>query len=129
MSLGFLLPITGLAALLVAAISARLVLKESPGPPRVREISGAIYEGATAYLKRQYTTIWAFAFAIAVLLLFIPAWGWQASVAFLVGALSSTIAGVLGMHVAIRANSRTANAARTGVDRALKIAFRGGLVM
>ncbi|MDI6814387.1 MAG: sodium/proton-translocating pyrophosphatase, partial [Desulfitobacteriaceae bacterium] len=120
---------TGLAALLVAAISARLILKESPGPPRVREISGAIYEGATAYLKRQYTTIWAFAFAIAVLLLFIPAWGWQASVAFLVGALSSTIAGVLGMHVAIRANSRTANAARAGVDRALKIAFRGGLVM
>lgn len=129
MTLGFLLPITGFAALAVAAISARLVLKESPGPPRVREISGAIYEGATAYLRRQYTTIWAFAFAIAALLLFIPAWGWRASVAFLVGALSSTIAGFLGMHVAIRANSRTANAARAGVGRALKIAFRGGLVM
>jgi K(+)-stimulated pyrophosphate-energized sodium pump len=124
-----LLPITGLAALAVAAISAHLVLKEDQGSPRVREISHAIYEGATAYLKRQYTTIWAFSFVIAFLLLLIPAWGWQASVAFLFGALSSTIAGFIGMHVAIRANSRTANAARRGVNDALKLAFRGGLVM
>ena len=129
MELSFLLPITGLAALAVAGISAILVLKESQGPERVKEISSAIYQGATTYLKRQYTTIWAFAFAIAVLLFFIPTWGWQASVAFLVGALSSTIAGFIGMHVAIRANSRTANAARAGVGKALKIAFRGGLVM
>lgn len=123
------LPVVGLAALAVAAISARLVLKEDQGSPRVREISHAIYEGATAYLKRQYTTIWAFAFAIAFLLLLIPAWGWRASVAFLFGSLSSTIAGFVGMHVAIRANSRTANAARFGVNGALKVAFRGGLVM
>ncbi len=129
MDIGLLLPITGLAALAVAAISAHLVLKENPGSPRVREISGAIREGATAFLKRQYTTIWAFALAIAFLLLLIPAWGWQASVAFLIGSLSSTIAGFIGMHVAIRANSRTANAARVGVNDALKVAFRGGLVM
>ncbi len=113
----------------MAGISARLVLKEDPGSPRIREISAAIYEGATAYLKRQYTTIWAFVSAVAILLLLIPAWGWRASVSFLVGALSSTIAGFIGMHVAIRANSRTANAARGGVSGALKIAFRGGLVM
>lgn len=129
MELSLLLPITGAAALAVAGISARLVLKEDPGSPRIREISAAIYEGATAYLKRQYTTIWAFVSAIAILLLLIPAWGWRASVSFLVGALSSTIAGFIGMHVAIRANSRTANAARGGVSGALKIAFRGGLVM
>lgn len=129
MELSLLLPITGAAALAVAGISARLVLKEDPGSPRIREISAAIYEGATAYLKRQYTTIWAFVSAVAILLLLIPAWGWRASVSFLVGALSSTIAGFIGMHVAIRANSRTANAARGGVSGALKIAFRGGLVM
>jgi K(+)-stimulated pyrophosphate-energized sodium pump len=129
LDIGLLLPITGLAALAVAAISARLVLKENQGSPRVREISGAIREGATAFLKRQYTTIWAFALAIAFLLLLIPAWGWRASVAFLIGSLSSTIAGFIGMHVAIRANSRTANAARVGVNDALKVAFRGGLVM
>jgi K(+)-stimulated pyrophosphate-energized sodium pump len=124
-----LLLITGLAALAVAAISARLVLREDQGSPRVREISHAIHEGATAYLKRQYTTIWIFALAIAVLLLLIPAWGWRASIAFLFGSLSSTVAGFVGMHVAVRANSRTANAATHGVNNALKVAFRGGLVM
>lgn len=129
MSFGFLLPVTGLAALVVAAVSARLVLRENQGPPRVREISGAIYEGATAYLKRQYTTIWAFVFVVTLLLLFIPAWSWRASASFLVGAFSSTIAGFIGMHVALRANSRTANAAQGGVSGALRIAFRGGLVM
>jgi len=129
LDLEFLLPITGLAALVVAGISAHLVLKESRGPPRVREISAAIYEGATTYLKRQYVTIWAFALIISVLLFFAPEWGWRASVAFLAGSLSSTVAGFLGMHVAIRANSRTANAAQVGVNKALNVAFRGGLVM
>jgi len=127
--LDIILPIAGLAALGVAGLSARLVLREDPGSPRVREISGAIHQGAIAYLKRQYSTIWAFAFIIAVLLFFTPDWGWVASVAFLTGALSSTIAGFLGMHIAIRANCRTANAALAGADRALRVAFRGGLVM
>ena len=95
----------------------------------MREISSAIHEGAIAYLKRQYVTIWAFALVIAALLFFAPGWGWKASVGFLAGALSSTVAGFIGMHVAIRANSRTASAALAGVDRALKVAFRGGLVM
>lgn len=120
---------TGLAALAVAGVSAHLVLRESPGSRRVREISGAIYEGATAYLKRQYMTIWLFVLIIAALLFFVPDWKWRASVTFIGGALSSTVAGFLGMHIAIRANSRTANAALSGVNRALKVAFRGGLVM
>lgn len=119
----------GLAALAVAAISARLVLKEDQGSPRVREISHAIYEGATAYLKRQYTTIWVFVILVTFVLLLIPDWGWQASITFLFGAFSSTVAGFIGMHVAIRSNSRTANAARSSVNNALKVAFRGGLVM
>lgn len=129
MVLELLTPVTGLAALVVAGLAAYLVLREDPGPPRVREIAGAIYEGATAYLKRQYTTIWAVIIVISVLLFFAPGWGWQASVIYIGGALSSTAAGFLGMHIAIRANSRTANAARAGIDRALKVAFRGGLVM
>lgn len=120
--------IAALAALAVAAISARIVLKEDPGSERIREISGAIYEGATAYLKRQYTTIWIFV-AIVVLLFLISGWGWRASIAFACGALSSTVAGFVGMHAAIRSNSRTANAAISGLERALKVAFRGGLVM
>ena len=121
--------ITGLAALLVAGVAAYLVLKEDRGTPRMKEISNAIYEGATAYLKRQYTTIWAFIVVIAVILAIAPDWGWRASVTFVGGALSSTIAGFVGMHIAIRANSRTASAARSGVGKALNVAFRSGLVM
>jgi K(+)-stimulated pyrophosphate-energized sodium pump len=120
---------TGIAALIVAAVSAYLVLKEDQGSPKVREISDAIHEGASAYLKRQYTTIWAFVVVVAILLFIAPKWGWHASAAFIGGSFSSTIAGFVGMHIAIRANSRTATAARFGVGRALKIAFRSGLVM
>jgi len=129
MVLEFLTPIAGLAALAMAGIAAYLVLKEDPGSLRVREIAGAIHEGATAFLKRQYTTIWAFAIVVSVLLFFAPGQGWQASVLFLAGALSSTLAGFIGMYIAVRANSRTATAARAGLNKALNVAFRGGLVM
>jgi len=121
--------VAGIAALVVAAVSAYLVLKEDQGPPKVREISGAIHEGASAYLKRQYTTIWAFVVVVAILLFIAPNWGWHASVAFAGGALSSTIAGFVGMNIAVRANSRTATAARSGVAKALNVALRSGLVM
>lgn len=124
-----IIAVAGLAALATAAISARLVLREDPGSGRMKEIAEAIREGAAAYLRRQYTTIWAIALAIAALLLLAPGWGWRASAAFLGGAASSTLAGFVGMHIAVRANSRTANAARAGADKALKVAFRGGLVM
>jgi len=124
-----LAPISGLAALTVAWISARLALKESPGSSRMMEIAGAIQEGSVAYLKRQYTTIWTFVMIIAALLAVAPNWGFFASIAFVGGALSSTIAGFLGMHVAIRANSRTANATLFGLSKALKVAFHGGLAM
>ncbi|MEM2874656.1 MAG: sodium-translocating pyrophosphatase [Candidatus Hadarchaeales archaeon] len=129
MNIEFLIPLAGLVAIVAAAISARLVLKEDQGPQRVREIAGAIQEGASAYLKRQYTSIWIFTIIVAALLFFIPAWGWQASLAFLAGAACSTVSGFVGMNVAVRANSRTANAATKGINTALKVAFRGGLVM
>lgn len=129
MDLSIIIPLAGLAALIVAAISARLVLKEDQGSKRVREIAGAIQEGAGAYLRRQYASIWIFVAIVALLLFFIPQWGWQASLVFISGAACSTIAGFVGMNVAVRANSRTANAATRGINSALKIAFRGGLVM
>jgi len=127
--LELLTPIAALAALAVAGLAAHLVLKENPGSPRMRKIADAIHEGATAFLRRQYTTIWVVMIAISIVLFVAPGWGWRASVAYLGGALSSTAAGFFGMRIAVRANSRTANAAISGVDRALKIAFRGGLVM
>jgi len=121
--------VAAIAALVVAGIAARLVLKEDQGSPRVREIAGAISVGASAFLKRQYTTIWAVIIVIAIVLFAAPGWGWQASVAYIGGALSSTIAGFLGMRIAVRANSRTATAAQSGLEKALNVAFRGGLVM
>jgi len=127
--LEYLAPVAGLAALGMAGIAAYMVLKEDPGSPKVREIAAAIHAGSTAYLKRQYTTIWAFAIAVSVILYFAPGQGWQASVLFIAGALSSTLAGFIGMYIAVRANSRTATAARSGLNKALNVAFRGGLVM
>lgn len=124
-----LTPVAALVALLTAAVAAKLVLREKPGSQRMQQIAGAIHEGATAYLRRQYTTIWAVIAVIAILLLIAPGWGWTAAVIYVAGAASSTAAGFLGMYTAIRANSRTANAAISGLDRALKVAFRGGLVM
>ena len=129
MVLEYLAPVAGLAALAVAGIAAHKVLKEDPGSPRVREIAEAIHEGSTAYLRRQYTTIWIFAFVVSALLFFAPGQGWLASAVFIAGALSSTLAGFIGMYIAVRANSRTATAARGGLNKALNVAFRGGLVM
>ncbi|MFN4133088.1 MAG: sodium-translocating pyrophosphatase [Candidatus Hadarchaeales archaeon] len=125
----YLAPISALAALFLAAVAAKLVLREKPGSQKMQGIAGAIYEGATAYLKRQYTTIWTVVVVIAILLLIAPGWGWTSALLYVAGAASSTAAGFIGMHIAIRANSRTANAAISGLDRALKVAFRGGLVM
>lgn len=129
MSLEFLPLLTALAALLLAAIAARMVLREDPGSQKVREIASAIQEGASAFLRRQYTTIWIVIIVIAALLSFAPGWGWQASLVYIGGALSSTAAGFIGMSIAVRANSRTATAALSGINKALKVAFRGGLVM
>lgn len=129
MSLEIFPLLAALAALAVAAISARAVLREDQGSPRVREIAAAIQEGASAFLRRQYTTIWVVIIIISLLLFFAPGWGWQASLIYIGGALSSTAAGFIGMSIAVRANSRTATAARSGISKALKVAFRGGLVM
>ncbi len=128
--LEFLAPIAAFAALILAGIAAKLVMRENVGSPKVKEIAAAIQEGASAYLKRQYKTIWILVFVVAILLYFIPPGNaWQSSVAFIFGALSSTIAGIIGMSIAVRANSRTATATSGGLDKAFKIAFRGGLIM
>ncbi len=127
--LELLTPLAALLALAIAAIAAKMVLKEDIGSEKVKEVAGAIQQGAQAFLKRQYTTIWVVMIIIAVLLLIAPGWGWTASVAYIGGALSSTIAGFIGMNIAVRANSRTATAATHGMGKALNVAFRGGLVM
>jgi len=116
----------GILGLIFAFYFATSVLKESPGNARMQEISQAIQEGAMAYLNRQYRTLIPFAVIIFLVLLLK---GWQTSVSFLVGAVLSAVAGYVGMSITTRANARTTEAARTSLNKALGVAFRGGAVM
>src|SRR5229473_1657672 len=92
----------------------------------MREIAAAIQEGASAYLNRQYTVIAIIGVLIAVVIGF--AINWTTAALYVVGAVLSAAAGYVGMNIAVRANVRTAEAARGGLNKALQVAFRGGAV-
>jgi K(+)-stimulated pyrophosphate-energized sodium pump len=116
----------GLAAVAFAVVLIFLVLRKPTGNDRMREIAAAIQEGAAAYLNRQYTVIAIIGVIIAIVIwLFI---GWQTAVLYVIGAVLSASAGYVGMNIAVRANLRTAEAARSGLNSALQVAFRGGAV-
>ncbi len=121
----------GVAALLVAWLYARTVLAAPEGNPRMIEIGDAIRQGAAAFMRREYTWVAVFVLLMAGLISFFLDWGrpWGA-IAYVFGAVLSGAAGLIGMRIATRANTRTAEAARTGgIPAALPIAFRGGAVM
>lgn len=125
----FLVPIVGLLGLLFAVILRQQVVKEDPGTDKMREIADAIAEGANAFLASEYRILVVFVAVLFVVIGF-GTRNWVTAGCFLVGSGFSTMAGYLGMNAAIRANSRTANAARTsGMHRALALAFSGGSVM
>src|SRR5881296_2860236 len=129
-------------ALAVAVGLARWVLKQDNGTPEMRRISDAIQEGAGAFLRRQYRTIFTLSVFLAALIFVLYAFfrsphpgeppatamAFWTTLSFVFGAVCSGIAGLIGMFVAVRANIRTASAARSSVNRALQIALRGGAV-
>jgi K(+)-stimulated pyrophosphate-energized sodium pump len=104
------------------------LLQQPAGNERMREISRAVQEGAAAYLRKQYTTIAIVAILPFFLLGFYDKLGWGTAFGFLIGASLSAAAGFIGMNVAVRSNSRTAEAARGGLKPALNVAFRAGSV-
>ncbi|MDO8642240.1 MAG: sodium-translocating pyrophosphatase [Candidatus Woesearchaeota archaeon] len=121
-------------ALGVAALLARYVLKQDQGTPAMQKISDAIREGAEAFLKRQYKTIAILTLILAVVIVgiygFLGRWDYaiKTGAAFVLGAFCSAIAGIIGMYISVRANIRTASAARTSMSKALRISFWGGAV-
>ncbi len=127
--------VTGVLALVAAFLLARSVIGSDTGTAEMQAISNAIREGAEAFLRRQYKTIGIIAAVLAVVVFF----GYEMSprtapyalktvISFLVGAICSGLAGFTGMYCSIRANIRTASAARTSLNRALQMALRGGAV-
>jgi len=123
----FALVCAGVAIAYGVALTA-WVLAQPEGNERMREIARAIQEGAAAYLRRQYITIAAVSIVPFLLLGFYNQLGWGTAIGFLVGAALSAAAGFIGMSVAVRANVRTAEAARHGLRPALNVAFRAGSV-
>ncbi len=116
----------GVLAVLYGLVTSRQVLSASPGNDKMQEIAAAIQEGAKAYLGRQYRTIAIVGVIVAVILFLML--GTLSTVAFLIGAILSGVAGFVGMHISVRANVRTAEAARTSLQGGLTLAFRSGAI-
>ena len=114
------------AAVLYGLIITQRLLKKSPGNERMQEISGAVQEGAKAYLNRQYTIIAAVAVPIAIVLWLLQ--DYKTALGFVIGGVLSGATGFIGMNLSVRANARVAEAARGGVPPALDVAFKGGSV-
>lgn len=126
--------LTGIIALFFVAYTAKKVMGKDPGTPQMVAISDAVYEGAMAFLKREYRAIGIFAVIVAILLAIgLKGQGWHYSIltalSYLIGAACSLTAGYIGLSISTRANTRTAQAATKGFNQAMSVAFPGGAVM
>jgi len=140
-----IIPIAGIAAVVFALYLARDVLSRDVGPIEMQDVAGTIYEGAVAFIRRQYTTIGILALVGAVVIgivialvennrsiadtdIFGPELGLRTGIAFLVGAACSMASGIIGMFISVKSNVRTASAARRSLVEAVQVAMRGGAV-
>ena len=127
MNLLYVSILIGIISICVVAFLAKGILKKDAGDDRMKEISGYIEEGAMAFLKKEYSYLAVFILVVALAtLLFLS---YKTAFAFVVGAVFSIVAGYVGMRIAVKANVRTAQAAKNGIKDALEIAFSGGSVM
>ncbi len=117
--------VCGVIGVLYALYTAAWVSKQDAGSARMQEISGAVKEGAYAFLAREYKTVAIVGVVITALLIFLGKW---IAIGFVIGACGSALAGYIGMMVTVRSNVRTAQAAYKGLDAALNVAFKGGSV-
>ena len=140
----WIIPIAGIAAVLFALYLARDVLSRDTGTAAMQDVAGTIYEGAVAFIRRQYTTIAMLALGAAVIIgviigaletksvadtnVYGAALGLRTGAAFLVGAACSMASGIIGMFISVKANVRTAAAARRSLVEAVQVAMRGGAV-
>jgi len=135
MDIFWIVPISGILAVLFAIFLARDVLKKDPGNKKMQEIGGMIFEGAMAFLKRQYRTIAVLAVITSLLIGFAIGYftksfdiGFKTSMAFLLGAFCSAISGFIGMYISVKSNMRCASAAQRGLKEAITVSLRGGAV-
>ncbi len=141
----WVVPIAGILTVLFAIYLATYVLRRDSGTPKMKEIGDMIFEGAWAFLKRQYGTIAILSVVVAVIIGVVVgllpgeealikagydglAIGWRTAVAFLVGAICSGVSGFIGMYIAVKSNVRCASAAQKNLTSAVNVALRGGAV-
>ena len=120
--------LSAIIAIAYGAVMIASILRLPEGNEKMKEIARAIQAGAKAFLNRQYKTVALVAVVLFFLIAFVPSLGWYTAFAFLAGAVLSALTGYIGMFVSVRANVRTAEAARGGLQKALNVAVRGGSV-
>jgi K(+)-stimulated pyrophosphate-energized sodium pump len=146
MDLMWVVPVSGILALAFVLYLAWDVLRRDRGTPAMQQVGNAIYQGAVAFMVRQYSTIAILAIVVGIIVTALVTWfepaittstgesiegfeqGWRTGIAFLVGATVSALSGIIGMYVAVQSNQRVASAARGGVVPAFNVALRGGAV-
>ncbi|UZK68279.1 sodium-translocating pyrophosphatase [Sphingomonas sp. S1-29] len=126
MTIVYFAMLCGVVAVLYGFVTAQAVIRAPAGNEKMQDIAAAIQEGAKAYLGRQYTAIGIVGAIVAVILL--PTLGIYSTIGFLIGAVLSGVAGYVGMNISVRANVRTAEAARTSLQGGLTLAFRSGAI-